>query len=64
MRKKRRTLNGLKGLFINYVTQSRGEGVNPSVTLWSDGRVKWSSWLYGEGEGLNFGPKWHFVINE
>ena len=51
-----------KGLFINYVTQSGG--VNLCVTLWSDGRVKWSFWHYRGGEGVNFWPKWSWVINE
>ena len=41
-----------------------GEGVNPCVTLWSDGGVKWSFWHYRGGEGVNFGPKWCYVINE
>ena len=39
----------------------RGEGVNPCVTLWSDGRVKLSFWHYRGGE-VNFGPKWRYVI--
>ena len=41
-----------KGLFINYLTQSGGEGVNLCVTLWSDGRVKWAFWRYGGGGAL------------
>ena len=28
-----------------------GEGVNPCVTLWSDGGVKWSFWHYRGGGG-------------
>ena len=41
------------------------EGVNPCVMLWSDGRVKWSFWRYGGGgEGVNFGSKWRYIINE
>ena len=27
------------------------EGVNPCVTPWSDGSVKWSFWRYGGGGG-------------
>ena len=27
----------------------KGEGVNLCVTLWADGRVKWSFWRYGGG---------------
>ena len=44
-----------KGLFINYVTQSWGGGVNPCVTLWSDGSVKWSLWRYSGGRGSILG---------
>ena len=54
-----------KGLFINYVTQSGGKGVNPCVMLWSDDRVKWSFWCYwGRGEGVNFETKWCNIISE
>ena len=47
------------GLFINYVIQSgKREGINPCITLWSDGRVKWSFWRNGgEREGVNFRAK-------
>ena len=38
------------GLFINYLKQSGGEGVNPCVTLRSDGRIKLSFWRYRGGE--------------
>ena len=38
---------------------------SPKITLWSDGRVKLYFWrVEGGGEGVNFGPKWHYVINE
>ena len=47
------TKNYPSGLFINCVMQSGGEGVNPCVTLWSDGRLKGPFWRYGGGgEGV------------
>ena len=42
----------------------RGGGVNLCVMLWSDGRIQWSLGVTEGGEGVNFGPKWHYVINE
>ena len=38
-----------KGLFINYVTQSEGEGVNPCVTLRSDGKMVFLALQRGGG---------------
>ena len=53
----------LKGLFINYVTQSGGRGSTLALLY---GQMVGLNSLFGvqRGEGVNFGPKWRYVIYE
>ena len=53
-----------KGLFINYITQSGGGGGQPWCYAMVRCQGKKVFLALGMGEGVNFGPKWRYIMND